>query len=336
VKISGSSVYQLAIIGGAAESITVMKSLKPLLTRVAILLSTFSCLAGEDLQKPMLGLKKMNEVEAAAVVKFKAEMSDVKRWFLAYQESCVEKEAWAHQIPVKIYGQLSTVHTDGLPKELSAAFQTLSRDFKKHAELLKDMPKDEVAIMDWMPEKLADEKFAATSAALMEAQSLDFQALIKIAADYGAAAEVDLYEMAEMLDENVDRWIVILGSHSTFEAAKQQAEDLAKKSKVPFTMKGMVYDAEGLHYPKDFEDEVYAGKSISRRGNATIIGEAEVDHFLSVEKSDDYKDFTPGRYIIVGNIAATAEEGARQVEAFKKVAPDAYAKVTKVFIGCDH
>ena len=238
MKISGSSVYQLAIIGGAAESITVMKSLKPLLTRVAILLSTFSCLAGEEPQKPMIELKKMNEVEAAA--------------------------------------------------------------------------------------------------ALMEAQSLDFQALIKIAADYGAAAEVNLYEMAEMLDENVDRWIVILGSHSTFEAAKQQAEDLAKKSKVPFTMKGMVYDAEGLHYPKDFEDEVYAGKSISRRGNATIIGEAEVDHFLSVEKSDDYKDFTPGRYIIVGNIAATAEEGARQVEAFKKVAPDAYAKVTKVFIGCDH
>lgn len=314
-----------------------MKPLNVLLAAILALNVSLPSLA-EEVSEKTVPLKEMTKPEREAVNRFKSEMGAVKTWFTAYLESCQEKEALSHQIPLKVTEKLSAIHAEGIPKDLNDAFQAFSGDFRKQAALLKEMPKEDAAIMEWMAKKQEDQKFIAESETLMEAQYASGQALIKVAAAYGAESEVDLYDTGMISEEQLmaDRWVVILGSHKTFEDAKKQAEDFAKKSKVPFTMNGMVYDAEGLHYPKDFEDEVYAGAYVARRGNFGMVGDKEVEDFLSVEKSDDYTGFTPGLYIVVGKIAESAEDSAKQVETFKNIAPDTYAKQTKIYIGCDH
>lgn len=283
--------------------------------------------------------------ESAEVTKFRTEMGNIKAWLTGERYAEKDAEARAHAIPVRLAAKLANVETKGLPADVTAAFKKLSEHVNKHAALLKGIPEEPAAVMEWMMTKLEDEKFTKAADALNEAQPDLERALVAAATPIGAAAEADLFDISggedgasgevSEADQIVDRWVVILGVYKKFPEAKKDAEAIAKKSGVPFTMNGMIYDKDGLHLPKDHEDELYAGQYVLRRFNATIIGEKEVENHISIEMSSDYEGFAPGYYMIVGKIAETAEDGAAQLAAFKKSAPDTYVKKTKIFIGCD-
>ena len=107
---------------------------------------------------------------------------------------------------------------------------------------------------------------------------------------------------------------------------------------MPFSMEGRVYDKKrGLIYPDDFDDEVFRGGYVARRFDTTILdGSDKETPYLSVEKSDAYKGFTPGYYIVVAGIRDNRADAVKQAEKFRKWAPTAYAKKTKIYIGCLH
>jgi len=134
-----------------------------------------------------------------------------------------------------------------------------------------------------------------------------------------------------------DRYVVILGSYKDFHEAKRKAEGIARSSKVPFSMQGMIYDKKrGLILPDDDSDPTYAGSYIHRRFN-TGASDLDVDtEFISIERSEAYDGFNPDYYIIVGGIYPTAKEAAKSVKRFSKTAPEAYSKKTRIYLGCIH
>ncbi|MFZ4682422.1 MAG: hypothetical protein ACOYMS_07965 [Terrimicrobiaceae bacterium] len=133
-----------------------------------------------------------------------------------------------------------------------------------------------------------------------------------------------------------NRWVAILSVYDSFSAAKADAEKIAAKSDVPFSMEGRVFDKKrGLIYPDNFDDEVFAGQYVSRRYNETAIKDRDTE-YLSVERSDGYDGFKPGYYIVVAGIYESAKDAQAQVKRFTAWAPTAYAKKTKIYMGCMH
>lgn len=133
-----------------------------------------------------------------------------------------------------------------------------------------------------------------------------------------------------------DRWVVILSAYSDFASAKADAEKLAKNGKIPFSMDGRIYDKKrGLIYPGNSPDEPFAGSYVARRYNETEIGGKDRE-YLSVERSDGYAGFKPGFYIVVAGIYANQAAAAKQVARFKGLAPSAYSKKTRIYMGCLH
>ncbi len=133
-----------------------------------------------------------------------------------------------------------------------------------------------------------------------------------------------------------NRWVAILSAQESFNDAKAEAEKLAAKARMPFSMEGRVFDKEkGLIYPKNFEDEVLAGEYVARRYNEADIRGKSVP-YLSVERSDGYEGFKPGYYVVVAGVYETAREAEAQVQRFSSLAPTGYAKKTKIYMGCMH
>ncbi|MFC7337801.1 hypothetical protein ACFQY0_11475 [Haloferula chungangensis] len=133
-----------------------------------------------------------------------------------------------------------------------------------------------------------------------------------------------------------ERHVAILSAYKIFADARKDAEKIAKASEVPFSMEDRVYDEKrGLIYPDDFDDEVYAGGYVARRYDMTHVADGDTQTaFLSVEKSDAYDGFTPGYYIVVAGIQESRESALKQIAKFKKWAPTAYVKKTKIYLGC--
>jgi hypothetical protein len=137
-------------------------------------------------------------------------------------------------------------------------------------------------------------------------------------------------------DKMLPRWVIILGAYKTFAEAKADAEKFARASKVPFTMNGMIFDKKGLRYPDNFDDPVWAGEYLARRGNFGWSKNGELTEHLSVERSEGYEGFAKNLYIVVGAISETKADGLAQEKRFKAFAPDTYVKKTRIYMGCLH
>lgn len=141
---------------------------------------------------------------------------------------------------------------------------------------------------------------------------------------------------AQESDFMENRWVAILSAYESFKDAKADAEKIAAQSKVPFSMDGRVFDKKrGLIYPDNFDDETFAGQYVSRRYNEISIKDRETE-YLSVERSDGYDGFKPGYYLVVAGIYDSAKAAQAQVKRFAAWAPTAYAKKTKIYMGCLH
>lgn len=136
--------------------------------------------------------------------------------------------------------------------------------------------------------------------------------------------------------EMQNRWIVVLGTYQDFPEAKRDAETYAQAGGIPFSMNGMIFDQKGLHLPDNDPDQVYAGDYLLRRFNTANVGDEVVMEHLSVEKSGAYTGFPSEKYIIVASIAESSKEGSRMLKRFKGIAPKAYVKKTRIFVGCMH
>lgn len=136
----------------------------------------------------------------------------------------------------------------------------------------------------------------------------------------------------------VERHVAILSVYKSFDAARADAEKLSQASKIPFSMEGRIYDKKrGLIYPDDFDDEVFRGSYVARRFDTTYLNGSEKEtSYLSVEKSDAYKGFKSGFYMVVAGIQETREEALKQAAKYKTWAPTAYVKKSRIYIGCLH
>lgn len=135
-----------------------------------------------------------------------------------------------------------------------------------------------------------------------------------------------------------NRHVVILSVYKTFAEARTDAEKIAKASRVPFSMEGRVFDKKrGLIYPDNFDDEIFRGQYVSRRYHTTVLkGSDEAREYLSVERSDGYDGFKKGFYIVVAGIHEDSASAQANTKRFTAWAPTAYAKKTRIYMGCMH
>jgi len=272
--------------------------------------------------------------ERKAVDRYKSQMLAIQTWLAEYIDSARSSEARAYRIPVLISKKLADVRTKGLPVRIAEPLNAVKANVDAHAALLKGLPDDDAEAMEWMYDRLGDARWAAKMESLQAEQSDFLQKLAYAADPYGAGKESDLFQSTE-LSQYKDRWVVILGAYQKFEQADAEARKVAKVTKTPFSLRGMIYDVKGLRMPDDFEDEVYAGQYVQRRSNSIYEGETVVENHISVEDSSAYEGFKPGYFIGVGFIAESADEAAKQAAVFKKHAPGTYVKKTAIFMGCD-
>ena len=131
-------------------------------------------------------------------------------------------------------------------------------------------------------------------------------------------------------DPHVAGQVVILAAGKDFVALEREAKKLARTIKVPFSLRGMVYDKKnGLHY----EDGPGEGGYLFRRDSTMEIGGKE-RHFISIEESAGYPGLKGGYYLIVADICFEPKEAARVVKRYRQVAPGAYAPRTAIYMGC--
>ena len=131
-----------------------------------------------------------------------------------------------------------------------------------------------------------------------------------------------------------EKSVVILVAEKSFASTQKEAQRISQASGVPFSLRRLVFDKKrGLILPDNDPDPVYAGGYAARRYNT----ESGMDSgFLSIERSDAYPGFAPGYYIVVAGIHDDPKEGQAAVARFKRFAPTAYAKRTKIYMGCMH
>ncbi len=135
-----------------------------------------------------------------------------------------------------------------------------------------------------------------------------------------------------------NRHVVILSVYKSFDEARADAEKISKAAKVPFSMEGRIYDKKrGLIYPDNFDDEVFRGQYVARRYHTTVLKGGDADReYLSVERSDGYDGFKKGFYIVVAGIRDNAREAQADALRYTAWAPTAYAKKTRIYMGCMH
>ncbi len=156
--------------------------------------------------------------------------------------------------------------------------------------------------------------------------------LSPVSAPHARAAIDDLNEGTH------NKTLLILGSYPDFRTAHAQALAVSRASKTPISMRGMVYDRNrGLILSDHDEDTLYAGHYLLRRNNTTSLpGHREETEFISVELSDEYPGFPNGSYLVMGGIYDDARSAKQALARYQPLAPNAYVKKTKVFMGCLH
>jgi hypothetical protein len=278
--------------------------------------------------------RKLTAAESDAFKAYTKEMLAIQKWLTDERDAAHGQEIKAHRLPVNVSARLEKVPVKGLPENLATAFAAYRKNYAAKAALLKDMPADDAAAMDWMANKLAEKPFTDASAELDNLQFDLDSSLLAAAVECGGGIESDLFLTSE-LAQIKDRWVVILGAYKKFDEAKADGQKAAKGSRIPFSLRGMIYDKKGLRLPDNHEDELYAGQYVLRSSNYFSEDGKEAENYISVEKSDDYEGFADGFYITVGFIAESADEAEKKAAEFKKFAPGTYVKKTKIFMGCD-
>ncbi len=158
---------------------------------------------------------------------------------------------------------------------------------------------------------------------------LPFLALILAATTAARAEELDPAQFES------EKTVVILGCYKAFAPAQKEAQDVARRSGLPFSLRGMKFDRKrGLILPDNDPDPTYAGSYVARRYNAE--SDEQKAGYLSVERSDAYPGFASGLYMVVAGIYDDPKEAAAAVARFKQFIPSAYAKRTKIYMGCMH
>jgi hypothetical protein len=138
-------------------------------------------------------------------------------------------------------------------------------------------------------------------------------------------------------DQLATRYIVILGSSRDFPRLHQAALSIGRRSGVPFSMVGLVYDRDrGLIVPDDDPDEIWRGAYVLRRSNAEGNETNRLLAKISIEKSGAYPGLKSGLYIIVGGIYDTPAKAGRAAARYRAAVPDAYVRKTNIYMGCMH
>lgn len=128
--------------------------------------------------------------------------------------------------------------------------------------------------------------------------------------------------------------LLILGKRDNFQKAQDLAEDLSQKSGIPFATRGMVYDTtKGWAWPEDYPDLIRAGVYLARQYNQECDGK-QVE-CISIERSDFYRGFNKGRFLILGGVFETGDLRSKpMLRRAKKTTPRAYLQTTEIRLGC--
>ena len=143
-------------------------------------------------------------------------------------------------------------------------------------------------------------------------------------------AEIDDPE----LDPMIPVGFLIIRSTPDYDEALRVATEAAAKLGIRLDLRGLVHDpVHGLTWPPDVceKDPHYPFPCYIARGRF------DSGVYLSVERSDAYRTFKPGFFIVV---AATGEPHSSEIQSSltlaRSVYPDAYVKREKVYHGCMH
>lgn len=135
-------------------------------------------------------------------------------------------------------------------------------------------------------------------------------------------------------DSMAETNLVVLGMSRNHAGTVEEAQAMADALDFAFSTRDLVYDKEnGLRWPDDFDDEMWAGGYTPRRYDHACG--ATKKGCITVEKSDSYPGLKSGYFVIVAGLA-TGEEVKERLAAVKRVVPDAYLAETTLYMGCLH
>lgn len=134
-------------------------------------------------------------------------------------------------------------------------------------------------------------------------------------------------------DQFVNKEFVIILSSKKYDDALRTAKAAAAKLKVKLDLRGLKPNkAIGLSWSRKVCDEEWFGSPCY-----VARGRYDDGEYVSIEYSSAYDGFKEGYYIV---IVAGGEQGDAAVKKSltkaRKQYKDAYAKLSKVYIGCMH
>jgi hypothetical protein len=131
-------------------------------------------------------------------------------------------------------------------------------------------------------------------------------------------------------DMMVKKSFLILKSTPDYNEALVFARRAAKELGLKLDLRNLSKnDQTGLTFPKEeCEEEGWEFPCYVARGRY------DDGSFVSVEYSSSFEGFSQGLYIVLA--AGGNEETARTLKLARKYFPDAYAKISRVYVGCIH
>jgi hypothetical protein len=142
------------------------------------------------------------------------------------------------------------------------------------------------------------------------------------------------HQPAAQDDAWVTKDILILQSTRDYKTALATARQAAARLRMPLNLEGYQPHAQsGLTMSKaDCADNGFDYPAYVARGR-----NAEEGAFVSVEYSSGYNHFADGYYLVVAAVGAPGSATVRNVStSARQWYADAYAKRTKVWVGCMH
>jgi len=144
--------------------------------------------------------------------------------------------------------------------------------------------------------------------------------------------------VAAVDDPDPNPWIdvsfLIVRSTSDYAEARRVLQGAHDKLGIAINLRGLIHDPRhGLTWPKQDcdRDPLYPFPCYVARGRF------DPGVYLSIERSDAYRTFRPGYFVV---IAASGEPNSADVknvlDTAKSLFPDAYVKTEKVYHGCMH
>jgi len=129
----------------------------------------------------------------------------------------------------------------------------------------------------------------------------------------------------------VNKRIVIVQSTKDYTAANKTAVKVAKQLQISLKLRGLTpHPKTGL---------TYSSKECAKGGfdHPCYISRGRYDDgdYVSIEHSDAFQGFSKGYYIVV-TASGNEKDIAVSLANAKKHYKDAYAKLTKIYIGCIH